>query len=185
MTESDLAARLLPREKILWSGRPGQGLLFTSRDIFLVPFSLLWCGFAIYWTWMAASAPNTPAIFLLFGAVFVVVGLFFTVGRFILDAWTRRGLSYAVTDRRILILRSRPFSRFIAVDLDRLPAIDLTERGDGRGTIRFGPDAGFGALGGVGAQYGIWTPAFDPIPQFIAIAGARQVADLIQTRADR
>jgi len=33
---------LLKDEKILWSGQPETSVLFTSADIFLVPFSLLW-----------------------------------------------------------------------------------------------------------------------------------------------
>ena len=83
----------------MWTGRPSAGLLFTSRDIFLVPFSLVWCGFAIFWESSAAwidgrdSVPvgqgplsNTPTFFLLFGGAFVLVGLYFVFGRFIVDA---------------------------------------------------------------------------------------------------
>ncbi len=44
-----ISGRLLGGERVAWSGRPVQGILFTARDIFLIPFSLIWCGFAVFW----------------------------------------------------------------------------------------------------------------------------------------
>ena len=39
-----LTGRLLPGERILWAGRPGQGLIFTAADIPLTLFFLFWAG---------------------------------------------------------------------------------------------------------------------------------------------
>lgn len=36
---------LLHHECILRTGKPKQGIAFLARDGFLIPFSLLWCGF--------------------------------------------------------------------------------------------------------------------------------------------
>jgi hypothetical protein len=49
VSNGDFAGRLLDGETVVWSGRPGQGLRFTGRDLLLVPFSLLWGGFAVFW----------------------------------------------------------------------------------------------------------------------------------------
>ncbi|CAN5261466.1 hypothetical protein BH09PSE1_BH09PSE1_02630 [soil metagenome] len=84
-------------------------------------------------------------------------------------------MHYAVTDRRILISRPAPFSRFTAVSLSHLPNIDLSESSGGRGTIRFGEAASMWNNRGFS-----WSPAFDPTPQFIAIEDVRRVFDLIQ-----
>jgi hypothetical protein len=64
------------------------------------------------------------------------------------------------------------------LSLDRLPDATLTERADGRGTIRFGQSVSF-QNGGLSA----WSPALDPTPQFIAIENARSVFDLVQRTA--
>lgn len=170
------AGRLLPGERILWSGQPQQGLLLVAQDIFAIPFTLMWCGFAIFWEVTVARSTGGLNFFTLWGLMFVLIGLYIAVGRFILDAWIRRGLHYAVTDRRILIARPSPFARFTALNVTQLYDVDLKERRNGRGTIRFEPP--MRARGGRGR--GIQSPAFDPTPQFLGIEDARRVFDLIQ-----
>ncbi len=175
MDEGDFTGRLLKGEKIVWWGQPGQGLLFTSRDWLLIPFSLLWGGFAFFWETTVLNT-NAPFFMKLWGVPFVLIGLYFVAGRFLFDAWIRRGMNYAVTDKRVLILRSGPFNKFSAISLDQLPDANLSESADGRGTIRFGAPAPYWA----GRGFSAWTPALDPTPQFIAIEDARRVFDYIQ-----
>lgn len=177
MDDELFRGRLLTGERILWSGRPQQGLLFMPRDVYLVPFSLAWCGFAIFWT-VTAAAAKAPGFFPLWGGMFVAIGLYFVIGRFVVDALIRRGLRYAVTDRRVLIARPLPLAKFSVLNLAQLPDIDLSERSNGSGTIRFGrtpasPWSGNSGMSG-------WTPSLDPTPQFLGIEQARRVFDLIQ-----
>jgi hypothetical protein len=128
----------------------------------------------VFWTLLASRTHG--GFFVLWGSVFVCVGLYFVAGRFAIDAWVRMGMSYALTDRRVLIARSPPFANFTAVNLDRLPDANLSESSGGRGTIRFGQPAGpFGRQG-----LALWSPALDPTPQFLAIDDARSVFDRIQ-----
>jgi hypothetical protein len=184
MTTSDspFAERLLRGEKVIWRGRPQQGLMLARRDALLIPFSLVWGGFAIFWESSVLRMPNAPVFMPLFGAVFVLIGLFLIFGRFFVDAWIRTGVFYALTDRRILILRSRPSVSFQAVSLDRLPEATLNETSNGRGTIRFGPAFSIWnnrAMGGFGA----WVASLDPIPQFLAIEDVKKVFASLQERA--
>jgi hypothetical protein len=176
---SDLSDRLLSGERIIWSGAPGQGLLFTGADMMMIPFSLLWGGFAIFWE-SSVIAQGGPFFFMLFGIPFVLVGLYIVVGRFLIDAWVRRGMQYAVTNKRILISRSGPFSNFMAVSLDAVPEATLKERANGRGTIRFGQPAQFWQRSN---SFGSWTPSLDPTPQFLNIENARSVFDQIQRQS--
>jgi hypothetical protein len=175
MDTSDLAPHLLNGEKIIWWGQPARGLLFTGRDWLLIPFSLLWGGFAIFWETRAIGA-NAPLFMKLWGIPFVLIGLYLIAGRFLLDAWIRRGICYAVTDRRVLILRTGPFRKFSAMSLAQLPVVSLSEGSNDRGTIRFGPVAPYWAGGG----FTTWTPSLDATPQLLAIEDARRVFEHIQ-----
>ncbi len=181
MSSNDFQEFLMRDEKIIWSGQPARGVLFTGADFFLIPFSLLWCGFVLFWISIVFSQPNTPSFFKLWGIFFLLIGLFFVAGRFFLDAWLRAGLRYALTNRRILISRSAPFAKFTALNLDRLPEVNLTQKADGRGTIRFGTNASMWGAGRSG--FGAWTPALDPVPQFIMIENVRDVFERIQQAA--
>jgi hypothetical protein len=169
------AGRLLPRERVIWSGKPARGLRFSARDWLMIPFSLLWGGFAVFWE-VSVFQTRAPGVFRLWGVPFVAVGLYLIAGRFVVDAWLRGRTHYAVTDRRVLILRGGPFGSLVALGRDRLAEMRLSEGADGRGTIRFGQQAWLWGRGGFAA----WTPSLDPTPQFIAIEGARGVFDRIQ-----
>jgi hypothetical protein len=53
--ESTIAQHLDPGEHLLWSGQPRGGIRLRPQDAFLIPFSLLWGGFAIFWEFMAVT----------------------------------------------------------------------------------------------------------------------------------
>ena len=115
---------LLSGERTLWFGQPKQGLALSGKDALLIPFSLMWGGFAIFWNamvWLApfdGSAEGSPDwFFKLWGLPFLVIGLYLIFGRFFHDAYLRKKLFYAVTDQRILTLRG---SKFISLDIQRL-----------------------------------------------------------------
>jgi len=171
-------AHLGPGESILWAGKPAQGVLFTSRDILLIPFSIFWLGFVCVWLFGVVST-GAPMEFLLVGMLFLVVGLGVMVGRFALDALVRANTSYAVTTERVMINREGPFGDFTAIALKRLPTVKLKPRGGGRGTIVLGQSTS------PWVQISIWTPSLDPTPQLIAIADAQRVYALIQKQGNR
>lgn len=136
-----LQPHLLPGESVRWLGRPDPRRLLNSGDIFLIPFSLLWGGFALFWEGgvlgLGSQAPDHPVdgFFALWGVPFVVVGQYFIWGRFVYKRWDRRRTVYAVTDQRVLVLKGRTLqSMFIT----QLPALNLSTRSDGSGSLQFG-----------------------------------------------
>ncbi len=172
----DFQDQLLRGEKILWSGSPTTGLMFGSRDLFLVPFSLFWFGFAVNWESSVTKIPTSPVFMKLWGLPFLAIGLYLVAGRFLVDAWVRRRITYAVTNKRVLIWRQGPGAKFTALGLDRLPEANLTPLANGRGTIRFGQQSSpFTRNSGFS-----WSPALESTPQFIAIENAQDVFNQIQ-----
>ncbi|WP_299214927.1 PH domain-containing protein [uncultured Dokdonia sp.] len=133
--QSELRQHLDSNERLLWTGQPKKGILFRTADIFLIPFSVLWCGFAIFWMIMASQA----GLFALFGIPFVIIGLIFVFGRFIIDAKQRENTFYGVTEDRIII-KSGVFSKSLkSLSIKNLSDIEYNEKNDGSGTISVGP----------------------------------------------
>jgi hypothetical protein len=104
MTDALTDLRLPAGEHVLWSGRPDPGKVFTRNDLFVVPFSLLWVGFAIFWT-VNVRASNAPGFFVIWGLAFVAVGLYFVVGRFFAKAVLKRTTVYVLTNRSAIVRR--------------------------------------------------------------------------------
>ena len=97
-------ARHAAGKQALWSGRPPQGLVLRASDALLIPFSLLWGGFALFWEWGVTHTSRTPPpIFPIFGGAFVVVGVYMMVGRFFFEAWKRGRTLYVLTEDRAIV----------------------------------------------------------------------------------
>lgn len=133
MTDDYSFARpyLAPGETILWRGKPEKGHLLQAGDIVMIPFSIIWCGFAVFWF---LSALRVGA-FALFGIPFVCVGIYITVGRFFHMAHRRKNTAYVITTAKIIRRRG---NRIDMLDARTMPAIHVTAHTDGTGTIRFG-----------------------------------------------
>lgn len=179
MKSSVIQDRLQPGERILWSGKPFAGLMLTGKDAFLVPFSIMFAAFAVFWL-VGVTEGNAPTFFYFWGAMFVCIGLFFVFGRFLLDAWLRRRTSYAVTDSRILIARRAPLPRFTSLQLSNLPAVELSGDPKSRGSLRFAPSS---SPFGTGGSFGFWVTSLDSAPQFLGIEDAGKVYDLVMQAA--
>jgi hypothetical protein len=127
----------MPGETIVWSGTPARGIRFQSTDGFVIPFSILWAGFAVFWE-VEVLRIGAPGFFPLFGVPFLVIGAYITVGRFFVDAYRRSHSRYFLTNCRALIVTTWPTQRLQSVNLATLPAIGLTKHADGSGTLLFG-----------------------------------------------
>jgi hypothetical protein len=125
---------LLPDERILWTGRPDPRRLFSTADVFYVPFSLLRGGFALFWEG-AVIASGAQWLFVLWGLPFVIAGQYLIWGRLIYRRWARSRTTYSVTTRRAIVLRGRSIQ---SVFRNQLPGTHLSVRRDGGGTIEFG-----------------------------------------------
>jgi len=143
--QSELRSHIDNDETLIWTGKPKQGITFKSSDLFMIPFSLMWGGFAILWEYTVIS---TDAHFILkiWGIPFVLIGLYMIFGRFFFDSASRKNTIYGMTENRILI-KSGVFKKSIkSLNIKTLNDITLIEKSNGSGTIFLGSENGFNGI---------------------------------------
>lgn len=129
-------------ERVAWAGQPDPRFRFSSGDLFLVPFSLLWGGFALVWEagvlgFLGGKGP-APTLFAIWGIPFVLFGQYIIWGRFLYKTYKNRRTFYALTNQRALIVTTTRSRRVQTVFLNQLPTIGKTVRRDGSGMLEFG-----------------------------------------------
>jgi predicted transporter len=78
-------------------GRPDPARLLNAADLFLIPFTLLWGGFAVaFFIQGVTGRMRADASTVLVGSLFALVGLYLIAGRFVVKAYRKRRTSYAV-----------------------------------------------------------------------------------------
>lgn len=191
-----IAQELDAGESLLWSGQPRKGIVFRGSDVFMIPFSIMWGGFAI----LFAAGVLSPArddgggpvfVGVLFAIPFVLVGLYMMFGRFIVDAIQRGHTCYGVTDHRVIIVtglvdrQGAPDVALVtllvatlsprkvkSLDLRTMSDVSMMERSGGSGTITFGPQNPYQHLAGMGwpgMGYGFATASFELVEQVKSI----------------
>ena len=173
-----IRSELRPGERLLWSGRPVQGVLLRPTDSWVIPFSLIWGGFAFFWEWSVIST-GAPLTMALFGIPFVLMGIYLILGRFTFDAWSRGRMIYAVTPERAILVSG--LGRTVqSIPLKPPIPVGLREGKNGVGTITLGGDAppiGFGKW-----PAGIFPWSVRPsMPTIDLVEDAREVYRLIQS----
>ncbi len=133
--EEQLKSVLNPNETLLWVAQPQQSIKFHWFDIFLIPFSIIWAGVVLLAT---VTLLRTEVVSMLFLLPFWAAAFFITVGRFFFEAKQRSKTYYGITQQRIIIL-SGIFSPDVdSLNIKNLPALTLSEKKDGSGSITFG-----------------------------------------------
>ena len=131
---------LLPGEYITWKGKPEKGLIFTGQDIFMIPFSLLWLAFALFWE-IGVIESGIPFM-ILWGLPFIGVGLYMLAGRYIHKAWLRPRTFYVITNKKLIVKRGNKLTMYTAMDL---PPMTLRIHKNGNGTIGFSEIVHYGS----------------------------------------
>lgn len=127
-----LDSMLQSNETVLWEGMPEPGVHLSKEDAFLIPGSVFFFGFSVFWTALAASM-GAPVFFYLWGSMFIIFGLYIMLGRFFHQAHKNRSTGYAVTNRRVFILQRHDV---VTLPVNNL-SLELHEHRSGLGTIFF------------------------------------------------
>jgi hypothetical protein len=179
--EAELAPWLDPGERVLWAGRPETGLKLRPHDALMIPFSLMWGGFAFFWEAMAlamtfgvgfatrdAGAGAMMVLFPLWGIPFCVVGAYMIFGRFFADARIRARTLYGLTPSRVVIVSGLFSSQIRSIPLGQLGELTVTEGRGGRGTLTFG------------RQFSPWGRRRQAPPAFEFVEDVREVDRLVR-----
>ncbi len=129
-----VSAQLRRGEHAVWTERPAPMARARSRlKIFL--FGIPFFCFAVFWT--ATAAQSGDALFPLFGIPFMVIG----AGLLLAPMWSyweaRNWLIYAITDQRILIIRTFPRHKVESFEPADITKLERTTKPDGSGNVIF------------------------------------------------
>jgi hypothetical protein len=137
-----IRSQLSPSEQMLWAGRPRQGIVFHTSDLFFIPFMVLWlalCVFGVFNVIAESPDPAGAAVGVIMLTIFFLFGVGFGFGRFFIDRWIRARTVYGISSERILIV-IQAFRRTVkSLCLDTLTDVTLTQSANGSGIITFGP----------------------------------------------
>lgn len=163
-------------EKLIWSGRPRQGIFLRPNDSIILPFAGLWCVMAVTGLILAVFS-TSPLISLALSIVPAIVGFYLAVGRFRVDANIRKNTAYFLTNQRVIFLTSEGASGFKFIELAKLPEPKIDVGRDGYDSIYFGRKHISQTLW---EGLPIWSLKARATPAFAWIQNAREVFDLLQ-----
>jgi hypothetical protein len=131
-------------ETVLWAGQPDPSVRLHREDVFLIPFSLFWGGFSIFWElgvagyWGSGSNAGKQWFFgMIWGIPFVLIGQYLIWGRFLVAAWKKRRTYYAVTTRRVIVVQNGWSRRMASAYIDTLPTLIKEGGRKGLGSLLF------------------------------------------------
>ena len=133
---------LRPGERLVWTGQPNPDRLLSLGDIMMIPFSLMWGGFAFFWEASVLSiyfkpGSNMPIVMPLFGIPFCLIGFWLIFGRFFTMRAMRKRTFYALTDQRALFLTVGRQRNLQYVTIDSQLNYQKSVRADGSGSLMF------------------------------------------------
>jgi len=165
---------MVKEEKLLWSGKPNYRKIFNVRDIFFIPFTIV---FAIF---IITNFTNKTKGLNIFNFVIYLVALYMVIGRFIAKIYYKRKILYAVTDKRILIIIVGKHERIITKYINNLSNIDISTSKNGNGTITFGDASLFNTFYSNTFITPPWNRHNFEDTVFYDISDARKVYELVE-----
>jgi hypothetical protein len=129
-------AFLKPGERILWTGKPKQGLLLRDADMIAIPMSIMLLGFASLLDFLVLNFDvRWPVIF--FAVVSTGAFVYLGVLRFFTAARRRRYIDYCLTNKRVLMMHGRK-GKLETLPLSQIDKAEVTAEKDGSGHVSFG-----------------------------------------------
>ncbi len=145
--EVSLSNELLEGEELVWSGRPakrGRSIASSPARVFSI-IGLIYGAIGLFFLLLGlilrlmigdVFASGGYIGFVVPGGIFFLLGIiFFLVGRF--AHFSNRSAFYAITNRRVIILRGGRYLRVLSYDVRAITQVQRFERPNGSGDLAF------------------------------------------------
>ncbi|MFT8352719.1 hypothetical protein [Clostridium saccharoperbutylacetonicum] len=141
---------LLKEEKILWSGKPNNNnKLYSKEDAFSILYGICMIGGGVLGIVYGirimtgsmvqnTSKPMPWSVSFSFSIPFFVVGFYHLIGKAIRRKYKKEKTFYAITNKRLLILKVGNNEKVISKYISQINKIDINTSNEGMGTIEFG-----------------------------------------------
>lgn len=175
---------LMHGENLLWTGKPDRLKLFTLADIFIIPFSILFMNIALHVEYALFSDLPENIYTLIYSVtintLFVLLGFYYTLGRYIYKFLLRKNTFYAVTNKRILI-KSTFFPKKLQTKFIKDTAgANIVMRNNNTGDIIFGKnDFGTTMYNNTGLDLFFMLSKEPSTPAFYNIENVKAIHSLI------
>lgn len=137
-TEQRLLAPVLNGAQTVWTGHPLPGIRPHRRDLLTSLFGIPWTAFAVFWTYMATKSGG-GVFFPLWGVMFICVGVYFTAGHYVWDAFVRSRTTYCLCDNgSAYIVRTLFGTQVQRLYLPTVTGLHLESDNATSGTVVFG-----------------------------------------------
>ncbi len=126
-------------ERLVWTGQPKQGVVFTGMDVIALPFGIFWLLLSLVFVAMAifGDPDEISWVFVCIGLPFVFIGMQMTFIRFFMDKNRRAKTFYAVTDKRAIVVEAYSPPRIFTYEQADLFDLRINRR-NGNADVLFG-----------------------------------------------
>lgn len=132
---------LKENETVLWSDIPSKSFIYLPSDLFSVLIGGFWILFSMFWLALTIKpaldgGSGSEALMPYLAIPFFVIGLWFVVIKNIVNAFKRRQMVYAITNKRVLaIYTSKGYlEQYLLTDI---ACAEVKKSNDGTGSIFF------------------------------------------------
>lgn len=86
---------------VLWRGKPEKGMTLGGGNILSILFGVFWIAFVVFWVFGAISS-GAPLPMIIFGLMFLGVGIGLIAGRPIMTEMMKPKTAYVITNKAII-----------------------------------------------------------------------------------
>jgi uncharacterized pyridoxamine 5'-phosphate oxidase family protein len=127
-------------EGVIWASQPQQKGIVNKYEYLIIPISILWTLILVFMGGFDNTA-NSDIMGLLFQIIFtiplVVITLYLLVGRFFYKTYRDKNTYYAITNKRIIIIRKIFKITVKYKNMNEISIKDKKIRSDGLGRLAF------------------------------------------------